>query len=159
MYHTVSMVSRLTHMNMNPDTRYQIPDTRYGARRMYFPDTRYQIPYSFYGIWIQIPDTRYQIRRARTDVTFRYQIPDTIQFRSNSAWMWPWMWFSPANFSQMWFCMWFLTCMARARAARAENLTWILHIWHPSLPDSAWMWLQMWKVQPFLHGCEPDVIT
>ncbi len=36
MYHTVSMVSRLTHMNMNPDTRYQIPDTRYGARRMYF---------------------------------------------------------------------------------------------------------------------------
>ena len=53
------------------------PDTRYGARRMYFSDTRYQIPYSFYGIWIQIPDTRYQIRRARRDVIFRYQIPDT----------------------------------------------------------------------------------
>ena len=59
-YHstTVSMVSRLTHTNMNPDTRYQIPDT---ARE---------------GCIFQIPDTRYHTVSMVSG--FRYQIPDTF---------------------------------------------------------------------------------
>ena len=44
---------------MNPDTRYQIPDTARVGCIFQIPDTRYHTVSMVSGFRIQIPDTRY----------------------------------------------------------------------------------------------------